>query len=108
MHILDRIDPEPNGSSQPDLPMVPELTETEAISESAMYMDLFRGGLQVLLDLGVPVAAILGESRAIETTSTKVPEPEPAVRSADATPLETQPAAAPAEPPDVPKIYDAF
>ena len=126
MHILDRIDPEPNGTPGPDLPAVPELTDAEAIAESAMYMDLFRGGIRVLLDLGVPIAAILGDERpAIETTAAKVPEP--AVESAETTPLETQPARetdprrgpvsesappeaapaepAPAKPPDVP---DAF
>ena len=44
MHILDRIDPEPNGSPQPDLPMVPELTDAEAIAESCDVLGPFSRG----------------------------------------------------------------
>jgi hypothetical protein len=101
MHILDRIDPEPNGSPQPDLPMVPELTDEEAIREAAGYLDLFRGGIQVLLDLGVPLPQIMnhaGAEESIETTASKVePEPEKPVAADD-----QLKSAAPAEPPKPP------
>jgi hypothetical protein len=115
MHILDRIDPEPNGTPGPDLPMVPELTDEEQIREASAHFDLLRGGIQVLLDLGVPIGAILGETRpAIETTAAKV-EPEPEKNVATGNSLNSaapaEPEAAPAEPakPEVPpKIYDAF
>ena len=105
MHILDRIDPEPNGTPGPDLPMAPELTDAEAVAEASAHFDLLRGGIQVLLDLGVPIGAILGESRKelegpIETTATKVePEPEKQVHAAD-----RLRAATPADPPKTEKV----
>jgi len=56
-------------------------SKAEQLAESAMYFDLFRGGIQVLLDLGVPLPAIVGQRQlapaAVETTAKPV---EPVLR----------------------------
>jgi hypothetical protein len=75
-HVLDRIDPQPN--LEPQLPVLPEaaaeFTDAEAIEEAAKYFDLYRAGIQILVDLGVPLPQIKGP-RNIETTATHPDEP---------------------------------
>jgi hypothetical protein len=75
-HILDRIDPEPNlAPQQPGIPEEPErLTSAEQIAEAAKYFSLYREGVQILIDLGVPPRHIAAP-RDIETTAV---HPEPA------------------------------
>jgi hypothetical protein len=88
MHILDRIDPEPNGPAQlPGVPETSELNDAEAIAEAAKYFDLYREGVQILIDLGCPPRQLLESWKDIETTATKPPaEPEPAPPTETATP----------------------
>jgi hypothetical protein len=104
MWTMDRVDPQPR-EPEPEVPVstAPELSDAEAIAEASQYFDLFRGGLKVLTDLGVPIAAILGETGpAIETTAAKV---EPDTQPAESAP----PEAAPAEPATKPpSVDDAF
>jgi hypothetical protein len=76
MWQVDRIDPNPNGSPQlPGLPEAAELTSAEAIAEAAKYFDLYREGVQILIDLGCPPRQLLESSKDIETTATKPTEP---------------------------------
>jgi hypothetical protein len=78
MWQVDRIDPLPNGDAAGgDVPMAPKQSDPEKIAEAAKYFDLFRAGIQTLLDLGVPLPQIAASALAIETSATKV-EPEPA------------------------------
>jgi hypothetical protein len=76
-HILDRLDPEPNlEPQQPEIPGPADLTSAEAIAEAAKYFDLYRAGVQILIDLGCPPKGLLESSNDIETTATH-PETEP-------------------------------
>jgi hypothetical protein len=53
MWQVDRIDPNPNGDpQQPEVPGPPELTDPEKIAEAGKYFNLFRQGIQILIDLG--------------------------------------------------------
>jgi hypothetical protein len=82
-HILDRLDPQPNLEPQPPgLEAPPELTDAEAIAEAAKYFDLYREGVQILIDLGVPPRQIAGPGKDIETTATAAPA-EPAKTEPD-------------------------
>ena len=69
MWTMDRVDPQPR-EPEPEVAVstAPELSDAEAVAEASQYFDLFRGGLKVLLDLGVPIGAIL-ESRGRRTRS---------------------------------------
>jgi len=84
MWQCDRVDPAPSGDpQQPDVPMALEQTDAEQIAAAAQYFDLFRAGIQTLLDLGVPLPQIATPALAIETTATTVQaEPEPATEPA--------------------------
>jgi hypothetical protein len=56
-------------------------SRAEQLAESAQYFDLFAGAIKILLDLGVPLPAIVGQRQlpapapAIETTAVNVTEP---------------------------------
>jgi hypothetical protein len=78
-HILDRLDPEPNLEPQPPgLEAPPELTDAEAIAEAAKYFEMYREGVQILIDLGCPPRMLLESAKDIETTATKAEPAEPA------------------------------
>jgi hypothetical protein len=61
------------------------LDTAEAIAEAAKYFDLYREGIQILIDLGVPPRQIEGP-RDIETTATAVAVPEPATEATEPNP----------------------
>ncbi len=76
MWQVDRIDPLPNGDAAGgDVPLAPELDRAEQIAAAAQYFDLFRAGIQTLLELGVPLPQIAGPAPAVETTTTPVAQP---------------------------------
>ena len=82
MWQVDRIDPLPNGDAAGgDVPMAPELTSAEQIAAAAQYFDLFRAGIQTLLELGVPLPALM---TTVETTATAM-KVEPVEESAPTT-----------------------
>jgi hypothetical protein len=89
-HVLDRLDPAPNlEPQQPGMPeAAPELTDAEAIAEAAKYFDLYKAGVQILIDLGCPPRHTIQPTREreIETTATRPAEPEPAPPTETATP----------------------
>ena len=99
MWQIDRIDPLPNGDAAGgDVPMAPELTSAEQIAEASKYFDLFRQGIQVLIDLGCPPAELLTPraQTAIETTSSPAPAEAANVEVASSS---TSEPATPTEPP---------
>jgi hypothetical protein len=99
MWQVDRIDPLPNGDAAGgDVPMAPELTSAEQIAEASKYFDLFRQGIQVLIDLGCPPAELLTPraQTAIETTSSPAPAEAANVEVASSS---TSEPATPTEPP---------
>jgi hypothetical protein len=65
-----------NATDNTPPPVLPgsDLTSAEAIAEAAKYFDLYREGVQILIDLGCPPRQIAGP-KDIETTATK-PKPE--------------------------------
>ena len=79
MWQVDRIDPNPNGEPQlPGLPEAPELNSAEQIAEAAKYFEMYKEGVQILIDLGCPPKQLLESSKDIDTTATHPkPEPEP-------------------------------
>jgi len=56
MWQVDRVDPQPR-EPEPEAPhsSAAELSTAEQIAEASKYFDLFRAGIQTLLDLGVPL-----------------------------------------------------
>ena len=75
-HVLDRLDPQPNGEPTPDLPGAPALSDAEKLAKATVHFDLLVDAVAILHQLGVPLEQIL--QPAIETTATAAPaEPEP-------------------------------
>ena len=103
MWTMDRADPQPREpEAEAPHSSTPELTRAEQIAEASKYFDLFRAGIQTLLDLGVPLPAIAASARAIETSATKVqPEPVSEQMSSQTTSVVAEPAM-PADPSDKP------
>jgi hypothetical protein len=66
---IERYDPRLEPSSEPPPSAGPDLNSAEAIAEGAKLMDLYYAGVQVLVDLGVPLPQIEG-AQDIETTAT--------------------------------------
>ena len=97
--ILDRCDPQPR-EPEPEAPpgSTPELTRAEQMAEATQYLDLFRAGIQTLLDLGVPLPQI-AQTATIETTATKVTSDTPIASNIEP----TEPAK-----PKPPSVDDAF
>lgn len=89
MHILDRIDPQPNLEPAAEVPGASEELSPEAQRAQLLaHIGIAVGGIQVLVDLGVPreqIPLALAVDRmqaqldagAIETTATKVDQAEP-------------------------------
>ena len=106
MHILDRIDPEPNlAPPTPEVFGAPALSEEAQMSRALANYALTKQALQIFVDLGVDISALPqtqwcagleAEMLAIETTATAAPAEtaKESVVSADANP--------PTEPPDKP------
>jgi len=67
---LDRLDP--IGQTEEQMPELPTQTKAELEAEGARYLDLFAGGIKILVDLGVPLPQIAPP--AVDTTATKVEE----------------------------------
>jgi hypothetical protein len=103
-HVLDRLDPEPNGAPTPGVPERPILSDEEKLAQTTAGFDLLVEAVHILTSLGVPLEQLLppDATPAIETTATAAPaEPEPANVEANATDTST-----PTEPSDKPP--DAF
>jgi hypothetical protein len=79
MWVMDRTDPQPREpESETSGQNTPAMNTAEQIAEAAKYFDLYKEGVQILIDLGVPPRQLMGP-RDIETTTTRtaVTEPEP-------------------------------
>ena len=80
MWQVDRIDPNPNGEPQlPGLPEAPELNSAEQIAEAAKYFEMYKEGVQILIDLGVRRS----NCSKVQRTSTRrrrIPNPSPSPR----------------------------
>ena len=104
-HVLDRIDPEPNLSPGPDLPLMPTLTDDARLARATAHFDLIVDALRLMGELGVDITQLMPAT--IETSAVPV-ETAKELLTAQMQEAKSEEPATPTAPPKPDPIDEAF